>query len=201
MRTVLPAARAPLPEHAELTTYQVADIWFAPQATLLGAHIPPAALAKIRNFVGPHLVDRPIDSQRTATAWIGEKAIWGGEFTSRTKDTGHTTQFHPVDAQWVMPTGEIGWLEITRSPNIDAIADRGGVTIATDGDVTLRIYAGLKTPAVTKDTWTLPGMAAAIITDATGFSTATPPNCDGCIDLTYTGLHSLRMDLHPASSH
>jgi hypothetical protein len=195
MRTVLPAARAPLPEHPDLSIFQIADIWFAPQATLLSAHIPPAALSKLRAFVGPHLVDRPIDSQRTATAWIGNTAIWGGEFTSRTKDTGHATQFHPVDAQWRMPSGEIGWLEITRSPNIDAIADRSGITIASDGDVTFRIYAGKQAGTLTKNSWTLPGLKASITTDADNFLAVSPPDCDGCVDFTYKNLHSMRINI------
>jgi hypothetical protein len=200
MRTILEASKAPLPEHPTLTTFQVADIWFAPQVTVLGTEIPDAARAKLRKFEGPHLIDRTIDAQRTATAWVGEDAIWGGEFTSRTKDTGNKTQFHPVDAQWRMPSGQIGWLKLTRSPNIDAVADRGGVTIATDGDVSFRIYSGQGTPVFTKAAWTLPGFDVAIETDGKDFSMVPSRDCDGCVDITYTGVRSLRLNLHPASS-
>lgn len=200
MRSFLPAARAPLPEHAELTTFQIADLWYAPQVTLLGTHVPSGALAKMRKFEGPHLVDRPIDSRRTATAWIGQNAIWGGEFTSRTKDTGHTTQFHPVDAQWRMPSNQIGWIEVTESPDIDAIADSGGVTIATDGGVSFRIFAGHDAPTISLGTWTLPGLDVSIETDAKNFSTTRPTDCDGCVQLTYEGVQSMRLNLHPAGA-
>lgn len=194
MRTLLPASIAPLPDHPMLSTFQIADIWYAPQVALLGTHVPSDALAMIRTFPGPHLINRTIDSRRTATSWVGNNAVWGGEFTSRTKDTGNKTQFHPVTAQWRMPSGEIGWIRLTKSPNIDAVADLGGVTIATDGDVSFRIYAGENAPAVTKTTWQLPGFSTAIDTDAKGFSITKSSDCEGCIDITYTTLQSMRMN-------
>jgi hypothetical protein len=200
MRSLLDAAKAPLPEHPTLSTFQVADLWFAPQVTLLGAEIPDAALARLRKFEGPHLIDRTIDSQRTATAWVGHDAIWGGEFTSRTKDTGNKTQFHPVDAQWRMPSGQIGWLKVTRSPNIDAIADHNGVTIATDGDVSFRIFTGQGHAVITQNAWTLPGFDILIETDAKGFSMIPAHDCDGCMDVTYTAVHSMRLNLQPVAA-
>lgn len=196
MRSVLGADKAPLPSHLTLTTFQIADLWFAPQVILLGTHVPGAALARLQEFEGSHFINRTIDSRRTATTWVGDKVIWGGEFTSRTKDTGNKTQFHPATAQWRMPSGQIGWIKITRSPNIDAVADRGGITIATDGDVTFRIFAGPEISGVLRDTWTLSGFDIAVQTDAKSFSATKPENCDGCIDATYTGLHTIRLNLH-----
>lgn len=196
MRSILSADKAPLPEHLTLKTYQIADIWFAPQITLLGTHVPDAALDKLRKFEGPHFINRTIDSRRTATSWVGNEAIWGGEFTSRTKDTGNKTQFHPATAQWRMPSGQIGWMKLTRSANVDAVADRGGITIATDGDATFRIFAGSEISGVLRDTWTLPGFDVVVQTDAKGFSTIQPEHCNGCIDITYKGLHSIRLNMH-----
>lgn len=200
MRSVLSAAEAPLPEHPTLTTFQVADLWFAPQVTLLGTHIPDAALFKLRHFAGQHLIDKTIDAQRTATAWIGDDATWGGEFTSRTKDTGNKTQFHPVTASWRMPSGEIGWIRLTRSSNIDAVADPGGVTIATEGDVSFRIFSGQQVPTLTEAQWTLPGFRADVQTDAASFSMSRPLDCDGCEDVTYRGARSIRLNMHPVSA-
>ncbi len=196
MRSILSADKAPLPMHLTLNTFQIADVWFAPQVTLLGTHVPDAALAKLRKFEGPHFINRTIDSRRTATTWIGNHAIWGGEFTSRTKDTGNKTQFHPATAQWRMPSGQIGWMKITRSPNIDSVADRGGITVATDGDVRFRIFTGSETSGVLRDAWTLPGFDVAVQTDAKGFTAIRPKNCGGCVDATYTGLHSIRLNMH-----
>jgi hypothetical protein len=195
MRTLLAPDKAPLPEAPTRATFQVGDMEFAPQIVLLGTRIPPAALAKIRKFTGPHMVTRRIDEQRVATAWIGHTAMWGGEAASLTKDSGHATQFHPVDAQWRMPSGEIGWITMTRSPKIDALADMGGVTITTDGDVTIRVFTGKSEGQVSQSNWTLPGLRVMVKGDATGFSKNNPADCTGCVDATYRGVKTMRLEI------
>lgn len=200
MRTVLEGARAPLPEESTLQTYQVADMWFAPQIILMSTHIPDEAMTKIRHFIGPHLVRRQIDAQRVATAWVGENAMWGGESTGGTKDTGRT-QFHPVTAHWRMPDGQIGWIKVTRSPNIDAVADKNGVTITTNGAVQLRIFTGEAEVSIAQTEWKLPGLTVDIVSDENGFSAvkaATGPDSDGSEDVTYSGVHTMRLEMHPA---
>jgi hypothetical protein len=194
MRSMMSAETAPLPEHMTLATDHVADLWFAPQVAVLGAQLPTEAMAKMKKFAGPHFIDKAVDDRRKVTTWVGKNAIWGGEFTSRTKDTGHTTQFHPATIQWKMPSGEVGWMKITRSEKIDAVADMHGIKVATDGDVTLRIFADAKI-APTKDAWPLPGLSVKVQADATGFSASKPTDCEGCVDLTYKGVHSMRMDI------
>jgi hypothetical protein len=196
MRSVLDGAHAPLPEQPTLTTFQVADMWFGPQVALLGTRVPQAALEKLRHFAGAHLVDRRIDAQRVATSWVGSRAIWGAEFTSMKKDTGKS-QFHPVTAQWRMPSGVIGWIQLTRSPNIDAVADRTGVTITTDGDVSFRIFSSGSKATITEASWALAGFSAGIRADAKGFSLTRPADCSECEDVTYTGVHTMRMELRP----
>jgi hypothetical protein len=199
MRTLLDAAQAPLPEHPTLTTYQVADLWFAPQIVLLGTHVPPTALSRIKIFPGPQFVHVQIDAQRAATTWLSAHATWGGEFTSMTKDTG-ITQFHPATAHWMMPSGEIAWMKVTRSPAIDAIANESGLLLKTSGDVTLRIYVGQNPPALEAKKWSLPGMSIAIETDGQNLSTTQPADCDGCVDVTYKRVHTLRMRMTPSGT-
>jgi hypothetical protein len=195
MRSFMSAETAPLPEHSTLTTDHVTDIWFAPQVAVLGAEVPAEAMAKMKKFVGPHLIDVAIDDRRTVTTWVAKNATWGGEFTSRTKDAGHATQFHPAVIQWKMPNGEIGWVKITRSEKLDAVADVHGIAVATDGDVTLRIFAGNSGAALTKDAWPLPGLGVNVVTDAAGFTTKKPDDCEGCVEVTYTGVHVLRLNI------
>jgi hypothetical protein len=124
--------------------------------------------------------------------------LWGGEFTGMTKDSGGKTQFHPVTVQWSMPDGSIGWIKVTRSPNIDAVADPEGVTITTHGDVSFRVFTGKSQSKISKTTWSLPGFLAEIQTDARSFSTSQPADC---ADMLYTGVRSIRMELHPDRSH
>lgn len=194
MRTLLDGVHAPLPSDPELSTFQVADIWFAPQITLLQTHISAETLSKLKHFTGPRLVHRQVDANRTATAWIGESATWGGQFTSMTKDTG-TSQFHPATIQWRMPSGEIGWIKVTRSPRIDAEADRSGLSLQTDGDITLRVYAGKQHALIEGTMWKLPGLMITVETDGKGFSVVKGPDCDDCEDVTYKAVHSLRMEV------
>lgn len=203
MRTVLPATLSPLPEHPTLDTYQVADLWFAPQVALLGTRVAPDTLARLSHFAGPRFVDRRIDKQRRATAWLGRQAMWGAEFTSLTKDTGNKTQFHPVDLQWRLPSGtgtanQIGWIALVKSPGIDAVAGPHGVSIQTTGDVSFRIFAGTANEVPTRLAWRLPALTVTIDTDAAGFTTQPSTACKGCVDLTYKSVHTLRLNIQPA---
>jgi hypothetical protein len=196
MRTLLDASHAPLPADPKLSTFQVADLWFAPQVVLLQTHVAPQTLTKLLHFRGPHLIHRQIDAQRRATAWIGSSATWGGEFTSMTKDTGKS-QFHPATVHWTMPSGEIGWIKVTRSPMINAEADRTGISLQTHGDVTLRIYANQQNSTLDETSWKLPGLTVAIQTDGHKASVIKAADCNNCEDITYSAVHAFRMQITP----
>jgi hypothetical protein len=197
LRSVLPAAQAPLPEQLSLSTDHMADLWLAPQIAILSARIPAPAMKKFRSFTGPHLVTRTIDEHRVATAWIGEHAIWGGESTSLTKDAGATTQFHPATVQWRTPSGRIGWVRLTQAPNLNATADRDGITIETKGDVTFRIAAsGIAVPSITANQWNLPGMPIAVQSDGAFSSHPTDSSeAPNAVDVTYSGVSRIRLQL------
>jgi hypothetical protein len=198
LRSVLPAAQAPLPEQLSLSTDHMADLWLAPQVAILGARIPATTMKKFRSFTGPHLVTRTIDEHRVATAWIGEHAMWGGEATSLTKDAGTTTQFHPATVQWRTPSGKIGWVRLTRAPNLNATADRNGITIETKGDVTFRIAASdIVSSSITAKAWNLPGMSIVVDSDGAFSSHRTDsPESPNAVDVTYSGVSRIRLQLH-----
>jgi hypothetical protein len=197
LRSVLPAPQAPLPEQLSLSTDHMADLWLAPQVAILSARIPAPAMKKFRSFTGPHLVTRTIDEHRVATAWIGEHAIWGGEATSLTKDVGPTSQFHPATVQWRNPSGRIDWVQLTRAPNLNATADRDGITIETKGDVTFRIAAnGVVASSITAKQWNLPGMPIAVESDgAFSFHPTNSPDAPNAVDVTYSGVSRIRLQL------
>jgi hypothetical protein len=197
LRSVLPAAQAPLPEQLSLSTDHMADLWLAPQIAILSARIPAPAMKKFRTFAGPHLVTRTIDEHRVATAWIGEHAIWGGESTGLTKDAGATTQFNPATVQWRTPSGGIGWVQLTHAPNLNATADRDGIAIETKGDVTFRIAAsGVVASSITAKQWNLPGMPIAVQSDG-AFSShpADSSEAPNAVDVTYSGVSRIRLQL------
>jgi hypothetical protein len=195
MRTVLDAKHAPLAPITP-TTDHLADIWFAPHLAVIGTRIPADALKQMTGFQGEHLARAQITDQRIATAWIGSRVIFGGEATSKTKDAGPGSQFHPATIQWRTPSGEIGWVQLIESPVIDATADQHGITISTSGTVKIRIHAkGIAKDKITTTSWAIPGLHVGINADQKSFSA----DADGeNVDLVYNGITTMRWDIAPA---
>jgi hypothetical protein len=195
MRSVLDAAQAPLPKITPNTDH-VADVWFAPHIAILGTRIPNDALAKMRRFAGEHLVHKQIDDNRSASAWIGKKVIFGGEFTHKTKDAGPTSQFHPATVQWRTPSGEIGWVQLVQCPMVDATADNKGLTISTSGTIRIRIHAKNLSPDKLKaNGWALPGLNIAVSSDTKSFKTE---SSGSAIDIIYADINNMRLTITPA---
>jgi len=194
MRTALDAAHAPLAPITP-TTDHLADIWFASHLAVLGTHIPAEAMKKMTTFEGEHLVNRKITDQRSATAWIGKHVIFGGEATSKTKDAGPGSQFHPATIQWRTPSGEIGWVQLFETPMIDATADPHGITISTTGTIRIRVHAkGMDPSKITQSAWDLPGLKVSVTSDSKAFSkSASGQN----LEITYEGITGTRWDITP----
>jgi hypothetical protein len=195
MRTVLDAKTAPLPPITASTDH-VADVWFAPHLAILGTRIPPDALEKMKKFEGDHQVHKQITDERVATAWIGRDVIFGGESTSKTKDVGTGSQFHPATVQWRTPSGEIGWVQLTQAPMVDATADEHGLKISATGTVRFRIHARnmAQTKASEKE-WELPGLRIAVDSDAKSFSIE---KADEAVDLIYSGMTTMTLGIETA---
>ncbi|WP_146072146.1 hypothetical protein [Bryocella elongata] len=195
MRTMLDAKHAPLPPLVA-TTDHLPDLWFAPHIAILGLNVPDDARAKMTHFSGPHLVRQEIDDKRTATAWIGNNVIFGGEITSFTKDAGPTSQFHPATVQWRTPSGQIGWVLIVECPPINASADEHGLSIDTkDANSTIKIQIhakGTDKAKLLRGSWSLPGLQIKTSADAKDFTvTGDSDN----LYVTYTGLHHMRLEI------
>jgi hypothetical protein len=131
---------APIPELVPGVDHG-GDLWYAPYFAILGVRIPPDAMQKFRSFQGDRLIERQITEDRVATSWIGSDAIYGGETTHKSKGVDSHNQFHPATVQWKLPSGKIGWIQLTQSPPIDVRADHNGLQISCSGDVKFRIHA------------------------------------------------------------
>jgi hypothetical protein len=195
MRTVLDAKAAPLPPIAASTDH-VADVWFAPHLAILGTRIPPDALEKMKKFEGDHQLHKQITEERVATAWISRDVIFGGESTNKTKDVGTGSQFHAATVQWRTPSGEIGWVQLTQAPMIDATADEHGLKISATGTIRLRIHAKeiLQTKVSEKE-WELPGLRITVDSDARSFTTE---KADDAIDVIYSGMTTMTLGIKTA---
>lgn len=199
MRMLLPADKAPLPIPDEHTDH-LPDLWFAPLFTVLGAKPDAAALAQIRTFSGEHSVRRQITEERTATAWIGDKVILGGEVTGQTKDAPANTQFHAATAQWRTPSGSIGWFYVLEAPKIDALVEKTRMEITADGAVVFRVKAaGAEREKITAGKWTLPGLTVTVEGDQKAFQVkeGTYYQPGDCFEITYFDMHHLTLVVAP----
>jgi hypothetical protein len=197
LRTVLDAEKAPLTSFTPPVDH-VDDLWMAPLIVALDTRIPPDAMAKFKSFPGPHQVNRPIEGKRVATAWMGKDVIYGGEITGHARDVGAHSQFHPVTVQWQAPNGKIGWIQLTCCPMIDATADKTGISISADGDVSLRINApDAKANHAVKEQWTPAGFTVHVSSGAKSFSAEqTGP----FVDVKYMGMTKMTISMEPTST-
>jgi len=170
MGLALPVELTPLPDLGEPMDH-AHDFVFAPAFVLLGARIPADVLGGFREFQGDRRLERTITPERTATAWISRDVMLGGEVTQRTRGAGPDTpynQFVPATAHWRVGTNEVGAFALITCPAVDARADSGKLSIATDrGDSTFRIAAaGVAANQITREHWALPNLSVEITTDA-----------------------------------
>jgi hypothetical protein len=199
IRSLLSPDKAPFPI-PDANTDHLADLYFAPGVVILGANPPAPSLAKLKTFAGEHMVKRQITDDRSASAWIGDKVILGGENTKLTKDAPPDTQFHPATAQWRTPSGSIGWFFVWQSPKINVDVDHTTMTITTDGTITLRLKAdGTKAEDVTADKWKLPGLTVTIEGDQKSFDVkpSTYYKEGDSFKITYTNMHQLKLTVTP----
>jgi hypothetical protein len=146
------------------------------------------------------MVERQITDDRTATAWIGNKVILGGENTKLTKDASAATQFHAATAQWRTPTGSIGWFFVLQAPKIDATVSKTTMHITANGTIIFRLkVAGAKREGITANRWTLPGLTVSIDGDQQTFSVkdATYYQAQDSFEITYENMRQLTLTVTP----
>ena len=191
LRTVLDESQAPLPNLDHPPVDHVADLFFIPNLVVLDTKVPTGAMKSFHSLEGEHQVHRQITEERIATAWIGKKVIYGGEITNHTRGVEGSSQFHPVTAQWQMPGGKIGWIQLTQTPPIDASATRGKIEITASGDLQFRIFApGASAAQFQETTWTLPGLSVRVTADAKGFTVHADKQF---FDVAYTGMTKMTL--------
>ena len=167
LRTVLPPESAPLPAIAPNTDHDN-DMFYAPLYLILGTRIPAGAMKQFAAFAGERQVERAIDNNRVATAWIGPDRMLGGEMTHRTRDARpNFNQFHPATVHWKLPDGQVGWIRLIESPRVDARAAKDRLSIEAIGDCRFRVWApGADAANIAKTLWKLPGLTLAVDSDA-----------------------------------
>jgi hypothetical protein len=196
--TVLPQKQWPLPNLDHPPVDHVADLFFTPALAVVDMSVPADAMKSFRALQAEHQVRRQITDERIATAWIGKDVIYGGEITGHTRGVDAQSQFHPATVQWQMPGGQtngekIGWIQLTRTPPIDASATKGQIAITASGDVSFVIYApGISSSQLQQNLWTLPGLNVHVSADAKSFHAHAE---NGLGELTYTGMTKMTLNI------
>jgi len=186
MGLVLPAELTPLPDHGKPMDHGH-DFGATPLYVALGAQVPGAVLESFHRFTGARQLERVITPERTATAWLGERTMIGGESTQRSRAAGPTTryqQFVPATIHWQIGANDVGSIGLRVCPRVDARAAEGNLSIATErGDATFRIAAAdLETARIQTTQWQLRNLRVDVTTDATEMSLERGA---GFVDVTY----------------
>jgi hypothetical protein len=173
MGLVLPAELTPLPDPTKPMGH-AHDFLCTPTYVALGAQVPADVLEHFTAFRGERVLHRPITATRTATAWLRDDLMIGGEITGRTLGVvPGIGQFHPATIHWRTPGDDVGWVRLFATPPADAEATPGrlAVTAAAPGAFTFHVNApGVQAGRVSRDAWHLPGLTLTVETDAKEFS-------------------------------
>lgn len=162
--------QAPFPEIEPVFTHDQ-DICFAPHFVAVGVRVPQEVLPVLQAFQGERLVERVIanEPRRVATAWIGERLLVGGEYTSYSEPA--SDQIHPATVHWKIQEGSIGWIRLVYAIPVNACARKNQLTISCAGqekaipDFVFQIYApGATAEMIQPDHWLLPGLSVHVAT-------------------------------------
>jgi hypothetical protein len=176
---------APFPDVSSSFAH-AADFCFGPLVAMLGPRVPADVIPHFTAFQGERCVEHVIgDSpnpgaagrRRTATAWLGEKAMIGAEHTSLS-DIGQG-QFHPATIHWQVRqpvpgpagAGRVGWVRLIATGPVDAIASPYRLDVTGSGPLAFEIDAprsAVQAAVVKPDHWQLPGLEVRVAANAPG---------------------------------
>lgn len=169
------------------------DFAWAPVLQIVGTNIPDIALSRFKQFSGNHLIIKTIrDKPKTVTtAWISKTLLIGGFSASRSRRAGG--QYHLATIHWRLPSGDVGWINLSESPKADAVAGKETLSIVSEKGVMKFVISAtaVKLKAddkILKERWQLPGFIATIDTDAKMFDVCTVEND---VEVLYSGVTRL----------
>ncbi len=140
------------------------DLTHGPMADRLGPVVPADVEPALRTFSGEHVVEQRITATRTATGWLSDRVMCGGEDGDlRASARG---QYHPATVHWLTPDDAVGWIRLVHYAPARATASPGSLAITClpsvrRGPVAPELWVsapGLETAAFADRAWTLPGL-------------------------------------------
>jgi hypothetical protein len=147
------------------------DFLTVPMYVIVGGRVPQAITNRLSRFEGTRQVRRTItDSpRREATAWMNERVMIGGEFTSGRSERSFLNQLHPATVHWLTPSGTVGWISLRATAPVDAEARAHELIIRFHGehDAIFDIAVpDAQVSMIRNGVWRLPGLEITVRTEA-----------------------------------
>jgi hypothetical protein len=138
------------------------DFTMGPVAAHLGVRVPEGV--ELTAFSGEHTVEQAVTSTRTATGWLAETVMAGGEDGDLAVHA--RGQFHPATVHWAVPEGDAGWIRLVHHAPARAVASPGRLTIsctpaASGPELWVRAPGAA---AIEGRAWHLPGLDVEVAT-------------------------------------
>ncbi len=149
------------------------DFCYAPYYVAVDVSMPADVLPHLQAFQGERQVERVIanEPRRVATAWVGERLLLGGEYTSLSKPA--SDQIHPATIHWSDTDNRIGWVNLAYTIPVNARAEKDSVSIsclnpgAETPDFVFQVHTPDKSAAsLQPDRWQLAGLSVHVETNA-----------------------------------
>jgi len=180
LRTTLGADAAPFPKIAGRMVH-TDDMQFVPLFAVLGTEIPREVRASFQKFSGEHAIRRELPRNRVVTAWLSNDFMLGGEAARGMHEV--SGQYVPATAYWKTPDGATAWMALVKAPRLDARVEKNALIVTGLGDFTFRVSVpGADAKQISLDTWSLPGIAVHVSSDATSFAAI---RSEAYVDITY----------------
>jgi hypothetical protein len=170
MASALPATFAPLPD-VDKPFDHAGDYYFVPLVALVDTMPPDDVMPHLTHFQGERYLERTIEPNRSATAWLSNNLMLGAEADKL--NPARSDQFHPATAHWKASDGSIGWLRTRSASLIHATAKPHQLLLSAD-EKTEYVFQIRLTDShsfhIAATRWTFPGMAIEVERSDTPYS-------------------------------
>lgn len=169
---VLSPELAPLPD-VDTPFNHAGDFFFVPLIALVEVVLPDDVMPHLKAFRGERLLERTIEPERAAQAWLSSTLMLGAE--SDLVNPARSDQFHPATAHWIAPDGSAGWIRTRSASLIQASIKPYEMCLwGTEDEVynyVFEIYVeGLEPDMIKAKQWMLPGLTLDLQRPDTAFS-------------------------------
>jgi hypothetical protein len=161
---VLPPTAAPLPNVDVLFNHS-GDFFFVPLIALVDVQMPDDVRTHFTTFQGERYLERTIEPNRTAQAWLSQQLMLGA--SSDQVNAARSDQYHPATAHWLTSNHTVGWIRTRSAALIQASIKPNTMqlwgTESEPYDYVFEICATDATPdMIQAHQWTLPNLTVSL---------------------------------------